>query len=225
MNVVARLLLLVPLAFCAAAHAQVTPDKVVELVPHLQLRAMNARMAALNHPTLDAFVFEDAINAAFKEIMPWMKNAAELPRVKARLASLETVVGSMLDVPHWEMHGALSAIARMENNAERQLYHRAFRVALYDQLLRTGDGRSPQSAFQVIGRREAGVWLLLNEGVKFKSRARREIKGRTYDVLNVLTADGTEQQVYFDLSLMQASAERQKNAHTPAPAALLPQSP
>jgi hypothetical protein len=124
---------------------------------------------------------------------------------------LERSVGPLRMFPHYELQGLLAAIAAAEGNSDDALYHEAFRYALMQALERTGDGKTPGSAFKVVSVREEYIWFHMQQHrLKQKSKALMEIGGRTYDVWTVLTTTGREEQVYFDVTALFESARRRE---------------
>lgn len=72
---------------------------------------------------------------------------------------------------------------------------------------RTGDGRTPRTARQVVLIVEEYDWFAVNPEVQRRSRVGQVIDGRLYDIWTVATPAG-EQLLYFDATAMRQSAER-----------------
>jgi hypothetical protein len=77
--------------------------------------------------------------------------------------------------------------------------HRAFTEGLVRSILTSGDGQSPDSAYQVISVTEEYM-VLLALGYTRRGQRLLEADGKVYDVLDARNRDGQARTFYFDIS-------------------------
>lgn len=191
-------------------HAQESEaQRVKVLVPTLLGYAESNRRNMLQHPSLSAYDLDAEIHMAFGDALKSFK--ADIPRVIVRLDALQSVLRDvpLKAVPNWEMQGLLAALARHTGRIDDLIFHRAYRVALIAMLQRSGDGKSPQTAMKIIGLREPAAWFAVNS-ITPKTKSTRTIDDKRFDVWLIEVPNVGEQELYFDLSLMDYSVSRLK---------------
>lgn len=208
------------LGFSPPIFAQPTAEA---LIPSLEPVAAKAREAVVNHPALAAFEIESELREAVENATAIIKGPDDVLAARAILAPLEKDFGSLREIPLIELHKLLGALDKIENKTEDQMYHRAFSAALMIALLRSGNGNSPETAYHVVMISEEYAWFdYFKQEVQEKSRVYKDINGRSFDIWTATIKAGTERQIYFDVSAMDASFNRVMKARsttqpTPAP--------
>jgi len=84
------------------------------------------------------------------------------------------------------------------SNSEK--YYRAIADGLVQSILDSGDGKTPESAYQVINISEEYM-VLLYLGLKRTGQALVQKDGKTFDRLEVQDAQGAISEIHFDVSL------------------------
>lgn len=85
-------------------------------------------------------------------------------------------------------------------DSSRARYHRAFVDGLFRSIMKSGDGRTMETAFVVISTEEEYDVIGLS-GWEFGSQGLHSESGKNFDVMTVKTKGGNPQQVYFDITL------------------------
>jgi hypothetical protein len=193
------------------------------LIPSLEPVASKAREAVVNHPDLAAFEIEGEIREAVENATAVIKGPGDVPAARKILAPLENEIGPLREIPLIELHKLLGALDKIENKTEDQMYHRAYSAALMIDILKSGNGTSPETAYHVVMISEEYAWFdYFKQDVQAKSRVYRDINGRSFDIWTATTTAGAERQIYFDVSAMDASFNRvmkarSKNQPIPTP--------
>ncbi|MFO1082654.1 MAG: hypothetical protein U1E23_18770 [Reyranellaceae bacterium] len=201
-------LALVALAPARPGGAQPSnPSPVQSLLPSVLPLAENARARVISHPTLAAFEIEAMMRKAVAQAKAALTGPHETGAARALLQPLEAELGAVRILPLVEIQQLLGAIAGIEGRTADQTFHRAFAVSLMLVLDRTGDGKSPRTARQVVLIAEEYDWFAVNPEVQRRSRVSKDIDGRTYDIWTVATAAG-EETLYFDATAMGQSTLR-----------------
>ncbi len=184
-----------------------------EFIRSLVPAATKAREAAVSHPKLSALSIELTINQALEKAKNVQKDSKDTSGAHAILNQLESTIGPLRTAPSWGLHTFLAELAEKDKKPDEQKYHEAFRFALGISLSKTGNGRSLETAMQVVCLSEEYVWLdMMKSLFQKQSRVAKYIEGKKYDIWTVKTTDGKEQFIYFDTSLMDESFLRELNA-------------
>lgn len=193
----------------SAARSQPAVDA---LTPTLLPVAAQARERVLNHPTLAAFEIEQTIKDAVAKASSQIKSPKDAPAARAELALLEQTLnmGPLREIPLIDLHKLMAAIAGAEGNSQEQAYHRAYSIALFMTINRSGDGKTPQTARRIVMIAEEYDWFwFAQQVVQRKARVAKTIDGRMYDIWTATMVNGgTEIELYFDASAMANSTTR-----------------
>lgn len=105
------------------------------------------------------------------------------------------------ELPFVRVQLLMAALAQHQHNQELRNHHRAWALALVKAIGRSGDGRSPATAFRLVQASEAEAWLL-SQQERYKPLGQRRVSegARTFDVWRVATPNGGQQELYFDIS-------------------------
>ena len=191
----------------SAIYAQ---PAVQQQIAQLDSIADKARLAVVNNPSLAAFEIEFMIKEAIKKATAIYPN--DVPAARKILKQLEPDLGPLKEIPSFDLHLLLSAMAGVEGDFSEQNYHRAFAVALMRSLVRSGDALSQETAPKIVMIVEEYNWFFLKKNeLERETRVTRRDNGKVIDVWIVKTKDGKEMSIYFDASLMQESGERVLN--------------
>jgi len=100
-----------------------------------------------------------------------------------------------------EMHILASEIYEMLGDEQRARHHARFAVKLLGSICRSGNGKTPETAFQVIDlAEEYAIMSMLN--VECISQELRREGDHYSDVFRVRLADGSETLIYFNIDLL-----------------------
>ena len=200
-------LIIAALLVCVAVNAQTAVDL---LIPNLLPIASNSRNAVVNHPTLAAFEVEHTIRDAVSKAA---KSLAEFPndtsKARSFLTPLEEKIAPVGTIPLVQLQFLLAKLAELEQKVEEQNYHRAFALALFVTLNRSGNGSTPETAYRIVMIAEEYDWFgFMQQRWTRKTRVAKDINGKKFDIWTAVSPTGEEREIYFDASAMGESIAR-----------------
>ena len=200
-------LVITALLVSVAANGQTAVDL---LIPNLLPIAAKSRETVVNHPTLAAFEVEhtirDAVSKAAKSLT---ESPNDTSKARSCLTPLEEKIAPLRTIPLVELHFLLAKLAELEQKVEEQNYHRAFALALFVTLNRSGNGTSPETAYRIVMIAEEYDWFgFMQQRWKRKTRVAKDINGKKFDIWTAVSPTGEEREIYFDASAMGESIAR-----------------
>lgn len=133
------------------------------------------------------------------------KSAFDAARARGSLDLAETYLKNYLRLTFGSILNQRAAAIfyeRERSNPTRAAEHRWIADQMLDAILKLGDGKSPQTAYQATSVREE--YLVMERlGLQVRGQALMHDRGHHYDMLRGAPAKqpgGPEQQVYFDIS-------------------------
>jgi hypothetical protein len=205
-----------PYPSCVAdASANPALSPVQKLIPGLMPVAAKARLAVITHPTLSAYEIDFKINEAIKKAKEVYKQPSDIPAARQILRGLEPDLGPLDQIPSLSLHLLLGAMEGVEGNTGKQMYHRAYGLAVMFNLDKSGNALTLETAPKIVLLQEEYAWFFLRKGeLTRQSQALMREGGRFVDVWTVKTLDDKETKVYFDAGLLQDSVARVTNARS-----------
>lgn len=101
-----------------------------------------------------------------------------------------------------------AALADQRKDAATAAYHRYVVQGLLDSVLRSGDGKTPETAYKVIAVSEEHA-VLHHLGLQPRTQLLLEIGGRAYDLFRTVDAEGEPaREVYFDVDAIEKGLDR-----------------
>jgi hypothetical protein len=127
----------------------------------------------------------------------------DLPRAK-ELA--ETILArNYLDL---ESHTVAAAVAEKSGNAAEAAHHRYVVKGILDSILRSGDGQTPDTAYQVVSISEEYA-IMGHLGLHVASQSLLHSEGHSYDLLKGTAPQSqTAQDVYFNIDPIMAALDK-----------------
>jgi hypothetical protein len=92
-----------------------------------------------------------------------------------------------------------SAAIRLNDSSLASL-HGAIAKKLMESVLKSGDGRTPESAYTVISTDEEYAFLGVL-GLKMKTQSLIKVKNSSYDLLEVVDKEGNGMKIYFNIDI------------------------
>jgi hypothetical protein len=121
-----------------------------------------------------------------------------------------TLESNYLDI---RAHISAASVYRGMGDAERATYHGRFAGGLLQSVLRSGDGRTPETAFVVINVAEEYA-VLGSLGLELRTQALLAHKGHRFDEMRAHDSrTGKETTLYFNIDLPHTWLERQMAEH------------
>jgi hypothetical protein len=118
----------------------------------------------------------------------------------AALKDAEIIIGHNMAEP--EGHLLAMMAYRELNKADDAAFQRKIVSAWVDSLQRSGDGKSPATAFQVVDVGEEYFYLNVVLGVGFPtSQSLVQREGHSFDLLKAKNSDGSERQIWFNVDV------------------------
>lgn len=106
----------------------------------------------------------------------------------------------MAELPFIKVQLLMAAIAQNERNNELVSHHRAWAQALVKAINTSGDGSSPETAYQLVLASEITGWLLSQSDTHtLLEQQTLDKKGRKYTVLQLRSVEGTVSSAYFEV--------------------------
>ncbi len=190
-------------AFPALADAgdEALSRQIAERVPALAERAQSACRAVVDPDRPAPVEIERAIHEAGDAVSRAVTSDATVSAAEPLLAELAMRVGDLDTVPSLTLHQLRNALAASGGDTARVIEGRAFVFALLQHIDRSGDGRTPATAWHpcLIGNEYAFVRQVLGaHGITEQTRVHEG--ERHYDRLTLAMADGSAREVYFDVT-------------------------
>lgn len=115
---------------------------------------------------------------------------------KAQTLAENVLAQNELDL---ESNITLARVADQRKDEATAAYHRYVAQGILDSVLRSGDGKTPETAYKVIAVPEEYA-ALSNLGLQPGTQSLAKIEGRAYDIFEALDAEGRPAgRVYFDI--------------------------
>ena len=97
-----------------------------------------------------------------------------------------------------DAHLISAIVSKRKNDQERQKLHDFVGKGLFRSILASGDGKSPETAYVVISVDEEYSFLRI-QGLRTQEQSLVPLNGHHYDVMKVVSADGGQSTVYFNI--------------------------
>ena len=175
--------------------------QVAERVPALAERARTACRSVVAPDRPAPLKIERAIHEAGDAMSRAVTSDATVSAAEPLLSDLASRVGDLDTVPSLSLHQLRNALAASAGDTARVIEGRAFVLALLQHIDRSGDGRTPATAWQpcLVGNEYVFVRQVLGtHGIT--GQALLHEGGRQIDRLTLAMPDGSARDVYFDVT-------------------------
>jgi hypothetical protein len=160
-------------------------EKVKKQDPAADFTAL--RMAYFDSPK-HKWTDSDLRNAMFKAL-------GEKDYDKAIGTAGKILNDNYLDI---DAHLISAIVSKRKNDSERQKMHDFVGRGLVQSILASGDGKTPETAYVVISVDEE-YSLLRIQGLRTEEQSLVPLNGHHYDVMKVVSSDGGQSTVYFNI--------------------------
>jgi hypothetical protein len=168
---------------------------IEERLPLIQRRARLLRQALLQHPH-----GTQHIERTYNTIMElaeahWDANRPE--DALAELSALQTYA-PLAELPFVKAQLLMAAISAEQQRAEDKMHHRAFAMALIQDIQRDADGTGPDKAYKLVLPSEATAWLISKgEGHQLMAKEALRASPQHLHLWRVRSPSGAVMPVYF----------------------------
>jgi len=111
---------------------------------------------------------------------------------------------------------AFSCLQQLGKGSEAE-EERKILLAIFDSIMKSGDGKSPQTAWFAVGIREEYLVMQFVLEVQFKQQHSWKQDGHFYDVVQVTDKDGKDQVLWFntdtDIALLQRAGDTKRHIY------------
>ena len=208
-----RLLAVLPvlclsIALLSPRTAAQAPETAGKPAPQREYQALLAKMKK-SDPTLDF----DRLRWLRTQLDTYGPGSEDHPyeyfktgnTIEAQALAENILAENELDL---EANVTAAEIADQKKDAATAAYHRYVVQGLLDSVLRSGDGKSPETAYKVIAVSEEHA-VLRHLGLQPRTQLLLEIGGRAYDLFRTVDAEGQPaREVYFDVDAIEKGVDR-----------------